>query len=74
MSRLSKLRRKSDIEYQRKSDELDKVKIRCKCGHRVVVPMWVDKSMCTWCKHYVYRNKQLEFRERLKQKLKESRE
>lgn len=58
-------------EFERQADEYDKVKIRCKCGHRVIVPMWVDKKICSWCGHYVYRNKQLEFKEKLKEKRKE---
>lgn len=65
------LRTKDDREYQRRADELDKVKINCKCGHRVIVPVWVDKQICGWCGYYVYRNKQLEFKEKLKQRIKE---
>lgn len=67
-----KLRTKADKEYQKKSDELDKVKIKCsKCGHREIVPNWVDKKICSWCGYYIYRNKQEEFKDRMKQKLKE---
>ena len=57
-------------EYQRISDEYDKVKIRCKCGHKVIVPMWVDKQICAWCGYYVYRDKQLEFKETIKKMMK----
>ena len=57
-------------EFERQSDEYDKVKIRCKCGHRVVIPVWVDKQLCKWCGYYVYRNKQLEFKEKLTKKIK----
>lgn len=69
--RIEQLHRKSDIEYQRQSDEYDKVKIVCKhCGHKVVIPVWVDKQICSWCKRYVYRNKQLEFKENMKKVMK----
>lgn len=58
----------SIVEWKRLTDEYDKVKIRCSCGRRVVIPVWVDKQLCSWCGHYVYRNKKLEFKEKLKQK------
>ena len=61
----------TDKEYQRMSNEYDKVKIRCKCGHRVVIPVWVDKQICHWCGMYVYRDKQLEFKETMKLLMKE---
>ena len=61
------------IMFKRMSEEYDKVKIKCKCGHRVVVPMWVDKKICSWCGKYVYRNKKEEFKDKVKQKIKEKR-
>ena len=27
-------------EYDRQSKEYDKVKFRCNCGHRVIIPYW----------------------------------
>ena len=65
------LRTKDDKEYQRRVDELNKVKITCKCGRKVVVPVFIDKQLCSWCGNYVYRNKQVEFKEKMKQRLKE---
>lgn len=59
-------------EFERQSKEYDKVKVKCKCGHRLVIPVWVDKQICSWCGHYVYRNKQLEFREKITQKMKKA--
>lgn len=51
-------------EYQRISDEYDKIKIKCKhCGHKSILPVWVDKRPCSWCGYNVYRNKQLEFKD-----------
>lgn len=60
----------SNAEYERMTVELDKVKVRCKCGHRVIIPIWEDKQLCSWCKNYVYRDKRIEFKERLKGLLK----
>jgi len=30
-------------QFQRQANEYDKVKIKCKCGHKLVIPVWVDK-------------------------------
>lgn len=62
---------KDTKEYERRADELDKVKIICSCGHRVIVPMYAKKKLCDWCGYWVYRDKKEEFRDRLKQKMKE---
>lgn len=56
-------------EYNRHSAEYDKVKYKCECGHRVVIPYWRDKGLCSWCHKYVYRDKRVEFKERLQNEL-----
>lgn len=56
-------------EFQRKTNEYDKVKYMCSCGHRVIIPSWVDKQICNWCNNYVYKNKHDEFKDRMKEKL-----
>ena len=35
-------------EFKKMTDEYEKVKYVCKCGHRVVIPKWVDKQLCDW--------------------------
>lgn len=57
-------------EYKRMSDEYDKVKYRCKCGHRVIIPNWVDKQICGWCGRYVFKNKKDEFNYKLRSMMK----
>lgn len=57
-------------EYKRMTREYDKVKYRCECGHRVVIPYNVNKQICSWCHRYVFKNKQDEFKYRLEQKRK----
>lgn len=56
----------TDKEYKQQASEYDKVKVRCSCGHRVVIPYWEEKQLCGWCKHYVYKNKKIEFKEKMK--------
>jgi len=57
-------------EFKKMTDEYDKVKYKCKCGHRVVIPKWVDKQLCDWCGSYVFKDKKREFEYRLKEKIK----
>ena len=46
-------------EYSRMSNEYAKVMYPCKnCGHKVVIPYHDDKQICSWCKHYVFKNQQ----------------
>lgn len=58
--------------YEKIVDEYDKVKIRCKCGHRVIVPLKEKKRLCGWCGYWVYRDKKEEFKDKLKGKIKEN--
>jgi hypothetical protein len=60
----------SKKEFDLMTEEYDKVKYRCSCGHRVIIPHWKDKALCSWCHHYVYKDKQIEFKEKMKEKLK----
>lgn len=58
-------------EYERMTDEYEKVKYQCKkCGHKSVIPHWIDKTVCSWCGNYVFKNDKDEFEYRLKEKLK----
>lgn len=57
-------------EYNKMSDELDKVKYKCQhCGRRVVIPSFLNKILCDWCGHYVFKNKKEEFKYRMKEKM-----
>ena len=63
------MKNKFNLEWNKIAAEYEKVKIECKyCGRKAVIPVWVDKQLCSWCGHYVYRNKNLEFKEKLKSK------
>lgn len=65
-------------EYQRMSNEYDKIKVVCEyCKkhynrvQKVIIPVWVDQQICPNCKNYVCRTKQIEFRNKMKVLLKE---
>lgn len=62
-----------------KISELDKYasilkdyKTICKCGHRMLIPYHIDKMICSWCGNYVYRNKRVEFKDKLKKEMKKN--
>ena len=54
-------------EFERLSNEYEKVKYYCSCGHSVIIPYNVDKQLCGWCHKYVFKNKQDEFKYRLQE-------
>ena len=66
---------KSDNRYKkirelwREDDIFFNYKVRCKCSHTIIIPHNVDKVLCTYCGYYVYRNKKLEFKNKLKELL-----
>ena len=39
-------------------EERGKHKYKCKCGHSVIIRPMIEKGMCTWCNHYVFKDKQ----------------
>jgi uncharacterized paraquat-inducible protein A len=46
--------------------------IKCSCGHTML--MNKAKVLCTWCGKYVYKDKKLEFQDKLKASLKKEEE
>lgn len=46
-----------------------KLKVKCKCGHSVIMPKWVDKQICDWCGNYVFKDKKTEDLYRIKEKI-----
>ena len=50
-------------------DVITNNKVECKCGHKVFIPHYVNKTYCTWCHRTVYRNEQEEFKDKLQKQL-----
>lgn len=46
-----------------------KVTYKCKCGHSEVIPYGKNKVLCSWCHHWVYRNKLDEFKDKLSKEI-----
>lgn len=47
-------------EEKKYADSITKSTVKCKCGHSIVMPN-ADRTICTWCGSWVYRNAKIEF-------------
>ena len=59
-------------KWRKETEERDKHKYYCECGHSVIIPYNKDKKMCSWCKHWVYKKEKDErryFRDKMRQLL-----
>lgn len=57
-------------EFDRMTNELDKVKYECRCGHKEVITSTEDKKICSWCGRYIFRDKRDEFNYRISEQIK----
>lgn len=51
-------------------ETLTKRSIKCKCGHSINL-FNTDRTVCSWCGSFVYKNPKAEFKYQLKEKLRE---
>lgn len=57
---------KEDIIKMRNQQKIKKM---CRCGHKIIIPEFLDKRLCDWCGRWVFRTPKLEFQARLKEKM-----
>lgn len=55
-----------ELESKRLNAYTD-ARVICKCGHSVLVEK--RRKLCSWCGRFVYKNKKIEFEEKLKRAL-----
>lgn len=57
--------------YNKLAEEENNFKITCSCGTKTVFYPFekVDKKICRGCHHYVFANKQAEFKWKLKERM-----
>ena len=62
--------RKSEIEKEMDNllNEMRKITYVCKCGKRVMISKQ-DRALCSECGHWVYKDKQTEFKYKMKENL-----
>lgn len=53
-------------EIIKQQESQNDFKVRCKCGHRVLI-VTKDRMICSWCGKYVYKTPKLEFEYKLKE-------
>lgn len=49
------------------------IKVKCKCSHVLVFPVFRDKLICNYCHNAVYRTPKIEFEYKLKEAMKKKR-
>ena len=42
-------------------------KVKCKCGHTLLISPVNSKKLCSYCGNYVYRNEKEKFKEKMKE-------
>ena len=51
-------------------EKINVIKHTCKCGHVVMIPVYKDRTLCSYCGFWVYKTPKLEFEYKLKEKMK----
>jgi len=59
---------KSFYKEEKIAEEKSKYKVLCKCGTKTII-VNTDKAICRGCGHWVYKNKQIEFKEKMREAL-----
>ena len=60
--------------YDKRENYFNKLKVVCpNCGHKVLIPAYVDSIICSWCNHKVRNNTKEYFKYKMR-KVKERNE
>lgn len=59
----------SFIEDSKYFTDRAKMRVICKCGCSSYIPSFREKTMCRWCGATVYKNKKIEFKEKLNKEI-----
>lgn len=57
-------------EFENMTNYYVKIKYKCKCGRRVIIPKFKDYALCDWCNNYVFKDKKTEDLFRIKELIK----
>lgn len=64
------MRKRKRDEIELLCEELSKARVYCpNCGHSVVIVNKSNMALCSWCKIMVFKDKQTEFKYRMKENL-----
>ena len=51
--------------------ELEKLKVKCVCGHTKIMPVYLDTTICNFCKRKIYNNTKMYFMYKVRKARKE---
>jgi Zn finger protein HypA/HybF involved in hydrogenase expression len=49
--------------------EMANLKVTCKCGHKEIMPVYVDKTRCSHCNRTLYNNTKAYFKYKMRKEL-----
>ena len=49
--------------------ELENLKVKCVCGHKMIMPVYLDSTICTYCGKKVKNNTKLYFLYKLRKEI-----
>lgn len=52
------------------SDYINHFRYKCKCGHTLILRPCEEKKLCSYCGNYFYKDKKMEFKKLLKERIK----
>lgn len=52
--------------------QLEELKVECSCGHKTIMPVYLDTTICSYCKKRIKNNTKLYFMYKLRKELKNS--
>ena len=52
--------------------ELEKLKVKCECGHTKIMPVYQDTAICKFCKRKIYNNTKMYFMYKLRKEIKKN--
>lgn len=69
------VRTHTDSGRKREKDEIvasyySEFMYKCECSHTQLIPNQIDKVICSHCGRWIYRDKNIEFKDRMKSLLK----
>lgn len=53
-------------------NELEELKVKCQCGHTLILPVYLDSGICNHCGNKVKNNTKLYFKYKLRKEIKKN--
>lgn len=50
-------------------EDYSKIKVKCKCGHILTIPVYIDKLICNWCGRLVHNNSKSYFKYKIRKEV-----